>query len=65
VARLTGRQRRALPSRKFAGPERSYPIEDKAHARNALARVAQHGTAGLKAQVRRKVHRKFPDLAED
>lgn len=63
MAKLTAKRRNALPSKDFAGPDRSYPIEDKSHARNALARVSQHGTAALKAKVRAKVHRKFPDIA--
>ena len=34
--------RNKLPSSKFAEPkERAYPIEDKAHARNAKARASQ------------------------
>jgi len=41
-----------------------YPIPDLAHARNALARVAQHGTPAEKALVQRKVHAKFPGIGE-
>ena len=41
-----------------------YPIPDAAHARNALARVAQHGTPAEKAIVHRKVHAKFPGIGE-
>lgn len=62
MAKLTARRRNALPAKSFAGPDRSYPIEDASHARNALARVAQHGTADLKARVRAKVHKKFPGI---
>jgi len=62
MAKLTSKTRDALPKSDFAGPGRSYPIEDKAHARNALARVSQFGTAALKDQVRAKVHQKFPDI---
>lgn len=52
MARLTAKQRNALPSSAFAIPsKRAYPIEDKSHARNALARVAQDGTAEEKAEV--------------
>jgi len=62
MAKLTTKQRKALPKSDFAGPARSYPIPDASHARNALARASQHGTADLKAAVRRKVHEKFPDI---
>lgn len=41
-----------------------YPIPDAVHARNALARVAQHGTPAEKAIVQRKVHAKFPGIGE-
>jgi hypothetical protein len=63
MARLSYRERQSLPSRLFVFPkERRYPIPDRAHARNALARVAQHGTPAEKAKVRRAVRRRFPDI---
>ena len=40
-----------------------YPIEDKAHAANALARVKQHGTPAEKSEVYKDVAAKFPELA--
>ena len=63
MAKLTAKRRNALPAKSFAGPARSYPIEDASHARNALARVSQFGSPGLKAKVRAKVHKKFPGIA--
>jgi hypothetical protein len=39
-----------------------YPIEDAAHARNALARVSQFGSPAEKEKVRNAVHRKFPEI---
>jgi hypothetical protein len=42
--------------------QRKYPIHDLAHARNALARVAAHGTPSEKATVKRKVYAKYPGL---
>jgi len=62
MAKLTAKRRNALPKNDFAGPDRSYPVEDKSHARNALARASQFGTSNLKAKVRAKVHRKYPDI---
>lgn len=61
---LTTKARKALPAKDFAGPDRSYPVEDMNHAKAALSRVSQFGTAELKAHVRAKVHRKFPELAK-
>jgi hypothetical protein len=40
VAKLTSKQRKKLPAKDFAGPGRSYPVEDAAHARNAKARAS-------------------------
>lgn len=51
MAKLTTKQRNALPDSKFAGPGRTYPIPDKAHAANAKARASQFAGPGLKAQV--------------
>lgn len=63
LSELTTTQRKKLPTTTFAIPEtRSYPIPDEAHARNALARVAQHGTPEEKARVRAAVKRKFPNI---
>lgn len=69
---LSARQREDLPRRDFAlpgkgdGPEGkgsgSYPIPDASHARNALARVAQHGDSSEKKEVRAAVKRKFPKI---
>jgi len=41
-----------------------YPIPDERHARNALARVSQHGTPAERQAVRSKVYSKFPGLKE-
>jgi len=64
MTKLTAAARRKIPDSKFALPGRRYPIEDEAHARNALARVAQDGTPAEKAIVRRKVRRLLPGLKE-
>lgn len=53
----------ALPSKREGG-KGGYPIPDASHARNALARVAQHGTPAEKAKVRAKVHAKFPTIGK-
>ena len=64
MAKLTASARKKISTKNFAGPDRSYPIEDESHARNALARVSQHGSPALKARVRAKVHAKYPDMGK-
>jgi hypothetical protein len=64
MAKLSSADRKALPGKEFAGPDRSYPIPDASHARNALSRVSQFGTRELKDKVRAAVHRKFPGIGE-
>jgi hypothetical protein len=36
MAKLTTAQRNKLPASAFAGPGRTYPVEDKKHARAAI-----------------------------
>ncbi len=61
---LTTNARKALPTKAFALPGRRYPIHDKNHARNALARVAQNGTPEEKAKVRAAVAKRFPGIGK-
>ena len=63
MTKLSTKARNRLSASAFAGPDRSYPIEDKAHARNALARAAQHASPELQAKIKAKVRRKFPNIA--
>lgn len=64
MAKLTAASRNALSSDSFALPGRRYPIEDASHARNALARVAQHGMPAERSTVRAAVHRRFPSIGD-
>lgn len=72
MARLTTKERKKIAKSDFALPGKrsgsggkgSYPIEDKAHAKDALARVSQFGTPAEKAEVRRKVSEKFPGIGK-
>lgn len=61
MARLTTKARNALPDSAFAGPHRSFPVNNPSHARNALARASQFHPE-LKAKIRAKVHKKFPGI---
>lgn len=63
MAKLTTSERNNLSKSDFAEPsKRAYPIQDKSHARNALARVSQHGSPSEKKQVRAAVHSKYADI---
>ncbi len=61
MAKLTAKTRNALPDSAFAGPHRSFPIQDPSHARNALARASQFHPE-LKAKIKAKVKKKFPEI---
>jgi hypothetical protein len=56
MAKLNAAERKKIAPSKFAGPNKSYPVEDKSHARNAKARVSEEANKGnaspaLKAKV--------------
>jgi len=65
MAKLSTAERKKLPAGDFALGKGHYPIEDENHARNALARVAQHGTPEEQARVRAAVHRKYPNIGQE
>jgi hypothetical protein len=46
MAKLTSKARKSIPDKDFAGPGRSYPIEDRAHAVDAKARAKQQYNKG-------------------
>jgi hypothetical protein len=46
MAKLTTKKRNALPDSAFAGPDRSYPVNNRAHAANAKSRATQAVNAG-------------------
>ena len=67
MSKLTSKGRKALPAKDFAGPGKSYPIEDRVHAANAKARATQMVNAGkpsaaeaakIKAKADAKLKRK-------
>jgi hypothetical protein len=74
MAVLKAAQRKRMPASQFALPGKgegksgkgagAYPVNDAAHARAALSRVSQFGTAAEKATVRRKVAQKFPGMGK-
>ena len=60
MTELKAKTRNKLPDKKFAEPDkRAYPIEDKAHARNAKARASQAVKAGRMSKTEEgKIDRK-------
>lgn len=58
MARLTAKTRKALPTKDFAGPGRSFPVQDKSHARAALREI-EHAPAGDRAKIRARADAKL------
>ncbi len=54
MAKLDAKERKALPKKDFAGPGRSYPVENKSHAVNAKARASQAVNAGRMSKSEEK-----------
>lgn len=66
MSKLTAAARKQIPKGDFAVPSKapksgSYPIEDRSHAANALARSSGKPVA---AKVRAAVKRKYPDMGK-
>ncbi|MGA8037658.1 MAG: hypothetical protein WA823_19610 [Candidatus Acidiferrales bacterium] len=64
MAKLTTKKRKSLSSKAFVFPKsRKFPIEDKAHARDALSRAAHKG-GSVEAKVRAAVRKKYPGIGK-
>ena len=62
---LTAKDKKKLSKSSFALPgKRKYPIPDKAHARNALARVAQNGSPAEQKKVKAAVKKRYPSIGK-
>jgi hypothetical protein len=61
MAKLSAAQRKKLPKKSFAGPGRSFPINDKNHARAALSMVgrAKNLSPAQKATIKAKARKKL------
>lgn len=62
MTKLTAKARKKIPTKDFAGPNRSYPIPDEGHVKAALARVAEFHHPEIAANVKRKAKKKFPGM---
>ncbi len=65
MAELTAHERDLIPDKDFALPGRRYPVQNISHARNALARVSQHGTPEEKRKVRMFVMLRYPEIDKE
>lgn len=64
MTKLTAKDRRAIPTKTFAGPGRTFPIPDKSHARAALSGASRAEKAGNitpaeKATIAKKANEKL------
>jgi len=67
MAKLSKSERDSLPKSDFAGPGRSYPIEDKEHGRKAIqlgAKAVKAGTLSSSeySHIKSEVHSKYKDI---
>jgi hypothetical protein len=62
MARLTAKARSKIPTGKFAGPGRSFPIEDANHARAALIDVGR--AKGLSPQQKQHIREKAKEALD-
>ena len=56
MSKLTKGQRKSLPSKDFAGPNRTFPIPDKKHARAAIM-DSKFAPAKDRAAIKRKAEK--------
>jgi hypothetical protein len=54
MSKLSAAERKALPKAAFAGPKRSYPVPDRAHAAAAKSRASQAVNAGRMSAAQEK-----------
>lgn len=63
MTKLTASSRKKIATKSFALPsKRAYPIQDRTHGANALARVSHHGTPAEKKTVKKAVCKKYPTM---
>jgi hypothetical protein len=62
MAKLTSAKRGALPISAFAGPNRTFPINDRVHA--IKAEQLGRPSPALRAKIDAKVAKKFPGLGD-
>lgn len=65
MSKLTTAQRKKLPKKAFIFPgKQAYPIADKAHAQNALARGSQNASPSQMAIIKTAVAKRYPNMMQ-
>jgi hypothetical protein len=59
--KLKAKQRNALPAKDFAGPNRSFPIPDRNHARAALAEIG-HAPPSARPRIHAMAEKKLKGI---
>jgi hypothetical protein len=61
--RLTKKQRDSIPAKYFAGPNRSFPVEDKGHVQSALGHLkTSHYSPAEKKEIKKKIESREKEL---
>jgi hypothetical protein len=63
MAVLSSKQRKAMPKSEFAGPGKSYPVNDASHSANAKARASEMANKGKLSPAQEKAIDKKADAA--
>lgn len=50
MSRLNAKQRKAMPASEFAGPDKSFPMEDKVHAEKAV-QLEKYASPATRAKI--------------
>ena len=69
MARLTMKQRKALPKSEFLVPSKapgpgSFPVPDRSHLKNAEARAVQTGRPAVAAKAKRRLGEQHDPIGE-
>lgn len=59
MARLSAATRRSMPQSEFAGPNKTYPDEDRTHAVLAKAMADKYASGGLRKRIDAKANAKL------
>lgn len=60
MAKLTAKQRKALPDSAFAGPGRSFPMNDAAHKKAAVM-LQKFASPATRKKIKARAGKKKPD----